>query len=236
MLPDTNPATLGSKIWEMLLVGCSPPDSKVHVANMGPTCVLADPGGPMLAPWTLLSRPIHRGCGLLRGVRMVAEWLGNGWCLVQIGVCHQLLFPNERIKCVFCLLHWTVRNIGIYFSSLRWLELLKSFPCRILWHIYSIWSLSRLLIIWLCKWSWYWPSSPGIFWFVHMEAWIAQIARFMGPIWGPPGSCRPQLGPMWASLSLLSGYITISWYPLHTVSCVSLIIHNIFLNFRWVSI
>ena len=23
-----------------------------------------------------------------------------------------------------------------------------------------------------------------------------QIARFMGPTWGPPGSCRPQVGPM----------------------------------------
>ena len=25
-----------------------------------------------------------------------------------------------------------------------------------------------------------------------------QIARFMGPTWGPPGSCRPQMGPMLA--------------------------------------
>ena len=24
-----------------------------------------------------------------------------------------------------------------------------------------------------------------------------QIARFMGPTWGPPGSCRPQMGPCW---------------------------------------
>ena len=25
-----------------------------------------------------------------------------------------------------------------------------------------------------------------------------QIAKFMGPIWDPPGSCRPQMGPMMA--------------------------------------
>ena len=25
-----------------------------------------------------------------------------------------------------------------------------------------------------------------------------KIARFMGPTWGPPGSCRPQMGPMLA--------------------------------------
>ena len=24
----------------------------------------------------------------------------------------------------------------------------------------------------------------------------SQIAKFMGPTWGPPGSCRPQMGPM----------------------------------------
>ena len=32
-----------------------------------------------------------------------------------------------------------------------------------------------------------------------------QIAKFMGPIWGPPGSCRPQMGPMWIPWTLLSG-------------------------------
>ena len=25
-----------------------------------------------------------------------------------------------------------------------------------------------------------------------------QIAMFMGPTWGPPGSCRPQVGPILA--------------------------------------
>ena len=34
------------------------PDGRVHVANMGPTWVLSAPGGPMLAPWTLLLRII----------------------------------------------------------------------------------------------------------------------------------------------------------------------------------
>ena len=31
------------------------PDSKVHEAYMGPTWGWQDPGGPMLATWTLLS-------------------------------------------------------------------------------------------------------------------------------------------------------------------------------------
>ena len=29
-------------------------------------------------------------------------------------------------------------------------------------------------------------------------AYITQITRFMGPTWDPPGSCRPQVGPMLA--------------------------------------
>ena len=35
----------------------------------------------------------------------------------------------------------------------------------------------------------------------------AQIARFMGPTWDPPGSCRPQMGPMLVPWTLLSGGI-----------------------------
>ena len=33
----------------------------------------------------------------------------------------------------------------------------------------------------------------------------AQIAKLMGPTWGPPGSWRPQMGPMLAPWTLLSG-------------------------------
>ena len=35
-----------------------------------------------------------------------------------------------------------------------------------------------------------------------------QIARFMGPTWGPPGSCRPQMGPMLVPWTLLLGMLT----------------------------
>ena len=34
---------------------------------------------------------------------------------------------------------------------------------------------------------------------------ISQVAKFMGPTWGPTGSCRPQMGPMLAPWTLLSG-------------------------------
>ena len=38
---------------------------------------------------------------------------------------------------------------------------------------------------------------------------ITQIAKFMGQTWGPPGSCRSQVGPMLAPWTLLSGYASV---------------------------
>ena len=39
-----------------------------------------------------------------------------------------------------------------------------------------------------------------------------QIARFMGPTWGPAGSCRPQMGPTLAPWILLSGNKSLAIY------------------------
>ena len=48
----------------------------------------------------------------------------------------------------------------------------------------------------------YWPSNCNMpYWGnMHMELpgdfiKLCQIGKFMGPIWGPPGSCRPKMGP-----------------------------------------
>ena len=47
-----------------------------------------------------------------------------------------------------------------------------------------------------------------------------QIAKFMGPTWGSPGSCWPQMGPMLAPCTSLSG----NWWYLfsksHELSCL----------------
>ena len=37
----------------------------------------------------------------------------------------------------------------------------------------------------------------------------SQIAKFMGPTRGPPGSCRPQMGPMLAPWTLLLGMFSL---------------------------
>ena len=40
--------------------------------------------------------------------------------------------------------------------------------------------------------------------------WIRpQIAKFMGPTWGPHGSCQPLMGPMLAPWTLFTGYVYI---------------------------
>ena len=51
---------------------------------------------------------------------------------------------------------------------------------------------------------------------------ITQIARFMEPTWGPPGSCGPQMGPMLVPWTLLSGlpsdrHVTVPIYYCNTM-------------------
>ena len=41
-------------------------------------------------------------------------------------------------------------------------------------------------------------------------AW-SQIAKFMGPTWGPSGSCWPQMGPMWPHEPCIRDF-TLAWF------------------------
>ena len=41
---------------------------------------------------------------------------------------------------------------------------------------------------------------------IYVMGILTQIARFMGPTWGPPGDDRTQVGPMLAPWTLLSDY------------------------------
>ena len=75
--------------------------------------------------------------------------------------------------------------------------------------------LVRLNIRWVCRslqwiegWCDQWEFPPFCRGHrlcpctAHMPA---QIEQFMGPTWGPPGSCRPQMGPMLVPWTLLLG-------------------------------
>ena len=51
-------------------------------------------------------------------------------------------------------------------------------------------------------------------WFMFSPV-CSQITKFMGPTWGPPGFCRPQMGPMLAPWTLLSGFSHLSCQSSH---------------------
>ena len=42
---------------------------------------------------------------------------------------------------------------------------------------------------------------------IMLSYFISLITKFMGPTWSPPGSCRPQMGPILAPWTLLSGIL-----------------------------
>ena len=65
-----------------------------------------------------------------------------------------------------------------------------------------VWSDFWLFILFLSVWSLYGYS------FLTLLMWKpSQIARFIGPTWGPPGSSRPQMGPMLTPWILLSAIL-----------------------------
>ena len=53
-------------------------------------------------------------------------------------------------------------------------------------------------------------NSPAANWYSGGSHSDTLIARFMGPIWGPSGADRTQVGPMLAPWTLLSGYVCIT--------------------------
>ena len=58
----------------------------------------------------------------------------------------------------------------------------------------------------------------------------SQIAKFTGPTWDPPGSCRPQMGPMLAPWTLLSGMFCVQ--VSHTSNVERVLKKVSFLRFR----
>ena len=88
--------------------------------------------------------------------------------------------------------------------------ILKQSLSSLTWHIsitvhvyYLTWKVS--LSVWFMLWY-----AGSCWWHV-----FTQIARFMGPTWGPPGSCRPQLGPMLTPCMLLSGRLWLHYITFH---------------------
>ena len=70
-------------------------DSKVLMANMGPTWVLSAPYGPLLVPWTLLSGDI------------ATNWQGRDVWLKGLSVISHIQLPC-------CVVLWPVYTAGIF--------------------------------------------------------------------------------------------------------------------------
>ena len=64
----------------------------------------------------------------------------------------------------------------------------------------------------ICSLRWHYQSDESPIQIIYgwLSAILSQITKFMGPTWGPPGSCWPQMGPMLAPLTLLSGVVLMS--------------------------
>ena len=72
----------------------------------------------------------------------------------------------------------------------------------------------------------YWGIAFGYTVFSIATFPISQIAKFMAPTWGPSGSCRPQMGPMLAPWTLLSGMFN----TLHNSSLPKRILRHVLYN------
>ena len=85
--------TASTSLGEFVQLNC--PDSKVHGANMGLTWVLSAPDGPMLAPWTMLSR-----CFLFFILQCYRHrWWGGNLCQVHTPVNVKQHHMREGIWC-----------------------------------------------------------------------------------------------------------------------------------------
>ena len=115
------------------------------------------------------------------------------------------LSPNRRHAIIWTnagiLFYWTLRN------KLQW-NLLRNSCIFIRENAFEnvIWKIAAILSRPQCvKLSWQGQLQLLSVIVVIQVAEVAQIAKFMGPTWGPPGSCRPHVGPMLAPWTSLSG-------------------------------
>ena len=98
---------------------------------------------------------------------------------------------NPAVRVMTCLFQWWYTKYKLIFTK-NWVVMMVTLP-----------SLVSLEVIIMTTYS---AVSD------HLASWLlifsadTQIARFMGPTWGPSGAGRTQVGPMLATWTLLSGY------------------------------
>ena len=90
-----------------------------------------------------------------------------------------------------------------------------------------VFHLSRILRF-VCFYTLHWFIQEHFYvsWYLIQCPIWPQITKFMGPTWGPPGSCRPQLGPMLAPWTLLPGTFRPQMLLYHGCMKFALLFHN----------
>ena len=106
-------------------------------------------------------------------------------------------------------INMTLANYLTFPPDIRRLVRLKGF----LWWVPSAYPRSMIPMTLQCQnaLTWHWLITWH---WLHKGGWgckVSQIARFMGPTWGPPGDDRTQVGPMMAPWTLLFGILW--WAP-----------------------
>ena len=125
---------------------------------------------------------------------------GRNWfSLIEYNICDTLVNSLAPGRCSCCLNLLIFKPYKRYLEDFMWnyLQVNATRPHR--WLV-SIASDNCLAVRQMSA------NKPSL-----SPCWprFTQIAMFMGPTWGPPGSCRPQMGPMLAPWTLLSGYVSI---------------------------
>ena len=122
--------------------------------------------------------------------------------LIRKQLCNQFIHYHISIRGVFGINHIKLRNLLVkYFVRIYKFHKYLSFW----WPRYLWWHFRQCLRQNLATWQ---RSVQPV---TKMSSKWPQIAKFMGPTWNPPGSCRPQMGPMLTPWTLLSGTFPCQW-------------------------
>ena len=103
-------------------------------------------------------------------------------------------FRSEHLR-KYCVAHKKKHRFD---ESWHW-NLSKGYFAGRTWICYRVYHIRYINI--LCS-----VAFMNTYWIhmIYLCTFVTQVAKFMEPIWGPPGSCRPQMGPILAPWTLLS--------------------------------
>ena len=116
------------------------PDSKVHVANMGPTWVLSVPDGPHVSPMNLAIRvyicsKMSKGNGIVFKAWMVFNktalyhFVTHWYCLMSVTVFMYGVKHMTHLNLSCCMGHcWTTAHTNVHDDVIKWKHFLRYWP------------------------------------------------------------------------------------------------------------